>query len=334
LPRIVYQIVLHVVFWAACYFIAFRLFTKDYNNGTIDYIYTGLFIAPMMIIVYLNQGLLNYSIRHRRFWIYLVGIPLLLVLGVALHFFSFDQLSDLLFPEYYLTSYYSIWEVTQYCAIFLIVTSLLKLAQDWFQIKDREIRLIKENHQAQLSSLKSQINPHFLFNSLNNIYAISVDDPDAVRKYIVKLSDALRYMIYETDEKVAPLQEEINYLKDYIGLEQLRMNDPNSVQFSYPENTSELIAPLILLPIVENCFKHCNKQSPDIEIYIELKDTNLQLIASNSIVKSDKSNQNSGGLGLENLEKRLNLLYPERHKLTVQVAHERYRTTLMIDLRV
>jgi len=282
-----------------------------------------------MIIVYLNQGLLNYAIRHRRFW-----IPLLLVLGVALHFFSFDQLSDLLFPEYYLTSYYSIWEVTQYCAIFLIVTSLLKLAQDWFQIKDREIRLIKENHQAQLSSLKSQINPHFLFNSLNNIYAISVDDPDAVRKYIVKLSDALRYMIYETDEKVAPLQEEINYLKDYIGLEQLRMNDPNSVQFSYPENTSELIAPLILLPIVENCFKHCNKQSPDIEIYIELKDTNLQLIASNSIVKSDKSNQNSGGLGLENLEKRLNLLYPERHKLTVQVAHERYRTTLMIDLRV
>ena len=160
------------------------------------------------------------------------------------------------------------------------MTTLLKLAQDWFQIKDRELNLIKENHQAQLTSLKSQINPHFLFNSLNNIYAISGDNPDSVRKYIVKLSDALRYMIYETDEKVVPLQEEINYLKDYIALEQLRMNDPNSVQFSHPENTSELIAPLILLPIVENCFKHCDKQSPDIEISIELRDTNLQLIAS------------------------------------------------------
>jgi LytS/YehU family sensor histidine kinase len=214
------------------------------------------------------------------------------------------------------------------------VTSLLKLAQDWFQIKDRELNLIKENHQAQLSSLKSQINPHFLFNSLNNIYAISGDKPDAVRKYIVKLSDALRYMIYETDEKEVPLQEEINYLKDYIALEQLRMNDPNSVQFSHPENTSELIAPLILLPIVENCFKHCNKQSPDIEISIELKETNLQLIASNAIVKTVKSDQNTGGLGLENLEKRLSLLYPDRHKLTVQVADYSYRTTLMIDLRV
>jgi LytS/YehU family sensor histidine kinase len=300
----------------------------------IDYIYTGLFIAPMMIIVYLNQGLLNYCIKRRQLWICLIGIPLLLGLGVALHYFSFDQLSDLLFSGYYLTSYYTVWEVTQYCAIFLIVTSLLKLAQDWFQIKDRELNLIKENHQAQLSSLKSQINPHFLFNSLNNIYAISGDKPDAVRKYIVKLSDALRYMIYETDEKEVPLQEEINYLKDYIALEQLRMNDPNSVQFSHPENTSELIAPLILLPIVENCFKHCNKQSPDIEISIELKETNLQLIASNAIVKTVKSDQNTGGLGLENLEKRLSLLYPDRHKLTVQVADYSYRTTLMIDLRV
>lgn len=300
----------------------------------IDYIYTGLFIAPMMLIVYLNQGLLNYSIRSRRLLIFLIGIPILLGLGVLLHYFAFDQLSDLLFPDYYLTSYYTVWEVTQYCGIFLIVTSLLKLAQDWFLIKDRELNLIKENHQAQLSSLKSQINPHFLFNSLNNIYAISGDNSDAVRKYIVKLSDALRYMIYETDEKVVPLQEEINYLKDYVALEQLRMNDPNSVQFSYPENTSELIAPLILLPIVENCFKHCDKQSPDIEISIELKDTNLQLIASNSIVKTDNSDQNSGGLGLKNLEKRLNLLYPDRHKLTVQVGDESYRTTLMIDLRV
>ena len=141
-------------------------------------------------------------------------------------------------------------------------------------------------------------------------------------------------MIYETDEKVVPLQEEINYLKDYVALEQLRMNDPNSVQFSYPENTSELIAPLILLPIVENCFKHCDKQSPDIEISIELRDTKLQLIASNSIVKTDNSDQNSGGLGLKNLEKRLNLLYPDRHKLTVQVGDDSYRTTLMIDLRV
>ena len=278
--------------------------------------------------------MLDYAIRFRRLWFCFVGIPTLLGLGVALHYFSFNHLSDILFPEFYLTSYYSIWEVTQYCGIFLILTTLLKLAQDWYDIKDRELKLIKENHQAQLSSLKSQINPHFLFNSLNNIYAISGDNPDAVRKYIIKLSDALRYMIYETDEKVVPLQEEINYLKDYVALEQLRMNDPNSVQFSYPENTSELIAPLILLPLVENCFKHCNKQSPDIEISIELKETNLQLIASNAIVKTDHPDQNAGGLGLENLEKRLSLLYPDRHKLTVQVADESYRTTLMIDLRV
>lgn len=316
-----------------CFFIAFKLFTEDYSNGTIDYIYTGLFIAPMMIIVYLNQGFLNYSIRTRRLWIFLIGIPILLGLGVVLHFFSFDRLSDLLIPEYYLTSYYTVWEVTQYCAIFLIVTTLLKLAQDWFQIKDRELKLIKENHQAELSSLKSQINPHFLFNSLNNIYALTGDHPDTARDYILRLSDALRYMIYETDEELVPLHQEVKYISDYIALEQLRMNQPDSVIFTYPDDLSEMIAPLILLPLVENCFKHADKHNPTIKIAIELKGTELLLTTVNRITESNDQSEKSGGLGLDNLAKRISLLYPDKHELLTSITDGLYLTSLTIDLK-
>ena len=332
-PRKIYNVSLHVIFWVTCFFIAFRLFTKDYSNGTIDYIYTGLFIAPMLIMVYLNQGLLDNSIKYRRLWVFLIGIPLLLALGVVLHYVSYDTLSDVLFPEYYLTSYYTVWEVIQYCAIFLIVTTLLKLTQDWFLIKDREVRLIKENHRVQLDSLKSQINPHFLFNSLNNIYSLSGDRPDAVRIYILRLSDALRYMIYETEEELVPLQNEIGYLADYIALEKLRMSHPDQVQFNYPENTSELIAPLILLPLVENCFKHINTQHPDISISLNIQGTKLHLKTSNTIREAPDGDNVTGGLGLENLRKRLEILYPKKHQLSTQILDDHYVASLTIDLK-
>ena len=117
---------------------------------------------------------------------------------MGLHYFTFDVLSDLIFQGYYISSYYGYIELIQYCFIFLLASGLFKLAKDWFIVKDRELSLVQENHKVQLNALKFQVNPHFLFNSLNNIYSLSNDSPGAVRNYIVKLSDALRYMIYDT----------------------------------------------------------------------------------------------------------------------------------------
>lgn len=326
-----YKKVYHTIFWMVCFFILFRLFTQDYYNGAIDFIYTALFIVPMIIIVYINRMLLKPVIEKKSIAKYLVGLLTIIIVGVGLHFLIYEFLTDIIFQGYFITSYFTIWEVVQYSLVFLFVSTLLKLAKDWFLVKDREIQLVQENHQVQLSSLKSQINPHFLFNSLNNIYALSADSPEAVRNYILKLSDALRYMIYDTDEDKVLLQEELTYLSDYIALEKLRMNNTNAISYNYPEDTSELIAPLLLLPLVENCFKHVDKQAPQIHINISLEKTLLTMTASNSF--RPNSSKEIGGLGLVNLQKRLALLYPDKHELSSESKGGVYYFNLTIDLQ-
>jgi len=214
--------------------------------------------------------------------------------------------------------------------VFLLVSTLLKLAKDWFVVKDKAMSLMQENHQVQLSSLKSRINPHFLFNSLNNIYALSNDSPEAVRNYILKLSDALRYMIYETDEDLVILQDELDYLSDYIALEKLRMSTPEKINYSFPNDVSELIAPMLLLPIVENCFKHVDKKSPFIDIIIEIAGTHLTMTSRNTFqVQSEGA---VGGLGIDNLRKRLQLLYPNKHHLEASRKDGIYTSHMTIDL--
>ena len=331
LELIKYKRAYHTIFWMVCFFILFRLFTQDFYNGLIDYIHTGLFIIPLITIVYLNRRLMKYAIDKKSPGQYILGVIVLILIGVGLHFLIYNFLTDLVFKGFFIASYFTILEVAQYSLIFLFLTSVLKLAKDWFVVKDREIQLVQENHQVQLSSLKSQINPHFLFNSLNNIYSLSTDSPGSVRNYILKLSDALRYMLYETDEDKVHLQAELTYLSDYIALEKLRMSTPEAVSYRYPENTSELIAPLLLLPLVENCFKHLNKQDPKIDINVMLEDTLLTITTINTFIKPPP--KAIGGLGLDNLKKRLELLYPKKYELITKTNNGLYHNTLKIDLR-
>ncbi len=326
-----YTLLNHVIFWVACFFILYRLFTQDYQHGWIDWIHTILFIGPMMCIVYINRSLLDYAIHEKKMILYPIGLIAIVAVGAALHYLFFDVISDILFSEYFIVSYYTVWEVVQYSLIFIAITTLIKLTKDWFWVKDREMKLARENHQVQLSALQSQVNPHFLFNSLNNIYALSSSDMEATRKYILRLSDALRYMIYETREEKVLLQDELDYLADYISLEKLRMSQPVQVTFSYPEDTSELIAPLMLLPLVENCFKHVDKQHPMIHISVKLEDTQLTMTTSNSYRKG--SAEVPGGLGMDNLRKRLDLIYPGLYSYDVHEEDDQYTALLTIDLR-
>ncbi len=324
------RILYHTIFWMVCFFILFQLFTKEYYNGAIDFIYTGLFLLPMIVIVYINRWLINKFITKANYVVYGLGFVLLALLGVGLHYFAYDVLSDLIFKGYYLSSYYGFLELVQYNSIFLLASTLFKLAKDWFIVKDRELDLVQENHTVKLNALKSQVNPHFLFNSLNNIYSLSNDSPGAVRNYILKLSDALRYMIYDTDQEQVVLDDELSYLSDYISLEKLRLKKSDRVTFKFPERTSELIAPMILLPLIENCFKYVDKVDPFIHISISLDCTELELRTANNCTAVQK--EQSGGLGLKNLRKRLDLLYPNRHQYSSIIEEGIYQASLSLNL--
>jgi len=203
--------------------------------------------------------------------------------------------------------------------------------KNWFALKEKQLALEKENHRVKLASLKAQINPHFLFNSLNNIYGVTASENKLSRAYILKLSDALRYMIYDTTEELVPLEKEVTYLENYIALEKLRMEEKAIINFQWEGDFSGyLIAPLILLPLVENCFKHYDKNNPVINIQLHFKQQLLVLQTTNNCIKEETGK--TGGLGLGNLKNRLQLIYHNQYQLRSDIEEGIYKSYLEINL--
>ena len=216
-----------------------------------------------------------------------------------------------------------------------IVIEILLLAQK----KDEEIIISKnENLQTELKLLKSQINPHFLFNSLNNIYALSVIDSDKTQQSISYLSDMLRYVLYECEFAFVPLEKEINYIKNYIKLFSLKSSNSYPIKITYKiSNMQTSIAPMLLIPFVENAIKHSNiERIKDTFIQIELTETEDSICFSvaNSIATTSVAKDEIGGIGLENVKKRLSILYPEKHTLHIKTEENSFRINLKLSKNV
>jgi len=190
--------------------------------------------------------------------------------------------------------------------------------------------LLLEKQQAELSFLRSQINPHFLFNSLNNIYALVYHKNEQSLNAIQKLSELLRYILYAKEDRV-PVQKELDYIKNYIDLELMRHEHPAIINFNANIEDKHLtIPPLLLLPLVENAFKHGNLQqtAEPVSISCETKNGTLNFSVRNT--KSNKETDAEGGVGLHNIRRRLELLYPNQH--TLQVDDNRNHFTVNLQL--
>lgn len=190
---------------------------------------------------------------------------------------------------------------------------------------------------AELKLLQSQLSPHFLFNTLNNLYALSIHDASKLPPLLLKLSDLLRYTVYDTKATLVALDDEINYLKNYIDFEQIRLGERLELTANWPETLDEAppIAPMLLIVFVENAFKHSkNTQDPRIKIVLDLQVWGKTLLFSvqNSFDANLPKNtpEPHSGLGLENVKKRLELAYPNRHDLSI----EQKNNTFMIKLRL
>ncbi len=204
------------------------------------------------------------------------------------------------------------------------------------QKKEEEmIRSKNENLQTELKLLKSQINPHFLFNSLNNIYALSVIDSDKTQQSISYLSEMLRYVLYECDRPYVSIQKEITYIKNYIKLFSLKNSKPYEIttKFNVDDKTVP-IAPMLFIPFIENAFKHSNIEKPGsfIEIHIISDTSNINFEIVNSIPKEKIMKDKIGGIGLENVKKRLSILYQEKHKLLITNNNNIFKVRLNIKL--
>ncbi len=209
--------------------------------------------------------------------------------------------------------------------LLLCVTFILTTAIEVFLFaKRKEEALIlskTENLETELKLLKSQINPHFLFNALNNIYALSAIDASKTQKSISYLSNMLRYVLYECERPFIPLQKEIDYIEDYIKLFSLKSSKTYPIETHFTiTDSSIVIAPMLLIPFVENAFKHSNIESIQdtfIKIYVDANPGTITFKVANTIAPNNTTKDDVGGIGLENVKKRLAILYPENHSLTI-----------------
>lgn len=211
----------------------------------------------------------------------------------------------------------------------------LKTLKNWYLELLKTETLAKENASAELQLLKAQVHPHFLFNTLNNIYSFSLNQSPQAGILVNKLSGMLSYMIHECNERLVPLEKEIKLIEDYMGLEKVRYGKRLDMQIEiHGDFKNKLIVPLLLIPFVENCFKHgasIMRGQQWINLKINITDSQLDFQLSNS-KPAQTINGNKKGIGLANVQKRLQLLYPEKYYLKTESANDIFNVHLQINL--
>lgn len=222
-----------------------------------------------------------------------------------------------------------------FALLMLFMSGFIKIALEWFKSEKQREALKVANLNAELKYLKSQINPHFLFNSLNTIYSLAHRRSPETEHALVKLSTIMRYMIYQSNEDKVMLEKELRYLQDYIDIQRLRMTRQVPVEFAVEGSAAGLeIAPMLLIPFVENAFKHgiSLKEPAFIDIRIDISAEGvLHLVVRNSLFKQRVSEK--GGVGLTNVLKRLSLLYTDAHTITVREHGDEFIADLKIALK-
>jgi hypothetical protein len=217
--------------------------------------------------------------------------------------------------------------------VFLIPIPMVLLICLWIYEQWKWIQSLKAGkREAEISLLRSQINPHFFFNTLNNLYALTITKSDQAPEVILKLSDMMRYTIYEGDKKTVKLQDEINYLNDYIDLHKIRYKKPVEILFKHTVDPSLSVAPLLFIILLENAFKH------GVESAVENPNIHIRLYEDGHFICFDIENNynpnnetESNGIGLDNLKKRLSLLYKGKHAYKVTQEEDKFIVNVKIS---
>lgn len=323
------RVLQHILFWCLSYAYLLYYFAPA-TPQQIDVIYTTVFHLPLVVAVYINTGLLVPRLLRRRFYMgYFIALSILVVLSTALNVFLFEVAIDYIFPGYFFISYYDFYSLLPYAVIYTGLTTLLKLSRGWFKLMEAE----HEKTATELKFLKMQINPHFLFNSLNSIYSLSLKKDEQVSPAILKLAEVMRYMIYESDDDFVPLENEINYLENYIALQQMR-NRTARINFAITGDPGPYrVAPFMFIVFVENGFKHGVETGGFIDMQIEIVVDKLTFtVINNKGILDDVLKEDFKGLGLDNVKRRLALLYPQRHQLTIHNESTLYIVQLQLSL--
>lgn len=292
--------------------------------------------AVLLITFYINYLILIPKfLIPKKYLIYfsLLGLTIAIVFflsGVIFLFSDFNPDSfaatnptvEKIIPVIIINAF-SLWLLSIVSSILWTTYNRLKLAES-------------ERLSAQIASLKSQINPHFLFNTLNNIYATAIDTSPKAADMVDKLSEMMRYTMKDTQQDFVLLEDEINYISNFVELQTLRLDRSVKLECNSLEHIPALqIAPMLLIPFIENAFKHGvnSEQKSHIKIEITMNKTELQLSVVNNKVNVQRDISESSGLGIENTKHRLSLIYPSKHLLVINETEKEFSVSLHINLQ-
>ena len=328
---------LHLSFWILLYFF---LVLIDQSIYPIWYVLVKelVDVSFYVIIVYTNIFyLIPQFLQKKKFFLYLVSFGLLIVLISPIKTLSYILLyqgePDLL--ALVVNNRTTIFLI---CLFVGLISTAFKITSDWLVNQNEYKELQRQNMTSELKFLKSQINPHFFFNTLNNLYALTLKKSDLAPEIVLRLSEMMRYMLYESNEKKVSLEKEINYVKNYLELEKLRQGGKFKINFNLSgEIKNQEIAPLMFIPFLENCFKHGidnQIKSGYVNIDMQLHEESVHMEIENSIppTVNHDSEKGPGGIGLENVKRRLKLLYPRKHELNIIEKPNSYK--VLLDIKI
>ena len=331
---------LHFSFW--CVYLSFffyqitsRVRELELNEAILR---SAVHVAFNMLAAYINYFIfLPRFLEHKRFGRYLLEFlpPFAFIMFVRVHVQRFLVDGYAHEVEYFYSNIYIV-QITATALFVVIFVGLLRFAKDWFDLEAKKKEMENEKLTAELNFLKAQINPHFLFNTLNNLYYLAYTKSDNTTEVIAKLSQMMRYMIYESNHPKVLLSREIEYMENYISLERLRLNNQIPIQFKVEGSVGAAkIAPLILITFLENAFKHgVNANNPDawIKLDLNLEGKECVFTVENSKGQAVPSGNEKSGIGLQNVKRRLELSYPDQYDLKVVDTTAQYTVQLKLKL--
>lgn len=334
--------VFNILLWCLIYVVLLFLFTKNEAALKVDYLYTLAYTVALIIPISFNlYVLIPQFLKKEHYVLYLISLISLIMVCVLLFEGFFDQIINSLFKNYFFISYHINTSFAVILITSLIISALIKLAEDWFYFNQAQNNLVKDAHQitqAQLTALRSQINPHFLFNALNVIYAMSLEQHEDTKNAVLQLSDILRYLIYDADSKKVNLQQELELLENYIAFQKNRHTTEIDVKLSSNiEDLTTEIYPMLILPLLENAYKHSSVNTKGlyfIKISINQQQDIFKFEIENSLTVNHSENNEAhlSGVGLKNVQQNLKIVYPDKHQLNIQKNEDIYKVGLTIFL--
>ncbi len=333
-------VIFNTILWSCSFVILLFLFSGNSSPSKIDYIYTSSFIFTLLIPVWTNlYWLVPTFLKKEKYLLFCTCFIINLTLFSQLNTWFFDLLVSQFFNDYYFISYHNTLEIYFIFSLFFILTLLIKLAEDWVylnQLENKALKIQNQQIENQLYYLKGQINPHFLFNSLNVLYSLAIDEKQSVTNAILQLSDILRYVIYDVDTGKISIQKEIELIKNYIQFEKNRHVNDSTIEFDYKVDNDLQIYPMLLLPLLENSFKHGMKsgvKNPYIDVKLTTKNNVLNFTISNNFKEiTNPFLKDYKGIGLKNIQENLIIVYPNKHSFSLENNKNVFTVNLTINL--